>query len=345
MEQLTLPKEKLPELLGEIGSKFELVGPIEENGFLAFRKINDPKEINLDILLSRVPPKSLIFQQTETLFTYAKGKDSKVQTPKIEETKRVIFGIRSCDARGFDIIDPVFMGKKEGDYTDPFYTKRRNRSILIGLSCNEPDANCFCTSFDDSPANTKHVDILFTDIGDKYYVEVVTEKGEDLIKKVSKIFSKATEKEGNIRKETEKAAIDAISRKMNTEGVVEKLDKMFEHEFWVETARSCIGCGICTYLCPCCHCFDIQDESTLKLGGRVRVWDSCMYEEYTHHASGHNPRPSRMNRVRNRVYHKFNYFPKNDGIFGCTGCGRCIDYCPVNIDIIEVIDKVKEVNI
>ena len=123
--------------------------------------------------------------------------------------------------------------------------------MLIGVSCNEPDTNCFCTSFDDSPANPKHLDILFTDIGDYYYVEVVTEKGEDLIKKVSKIFSKATDKETSLRKETEKTAIDAISRKMNTEGVAEKLNGLFDHEFWFEAARGCIGCGICEGVCPC----------------------------------------------------------------------------------------------
>ena len=143
MEQLLLEKEKLFDLLREIGSKNELIGPIEENGFLAFKKIENPEDINLDILLSRVPPKSLILQQTETLFTYTKGKDAKVQTPQIDESQRVIFGIRPCDARGYDILDPIFMGRKEGNYADPFYTKRRNRSLLIGLSCNKPNANCF----------------------------------------------------------------------------------------------------------------------------------------------------------------------------------------------------------
>ena len=129
---------------------------------------------------------------------------------------------------------------------------------------------------------------------------------------------------------------------MDLDGIVLKLDKMFDHELWHNTAMKCIGCGICTYLCPTCHCFDMQDESTLDEGARIRVWDSCMYPEYTHHASGHNPRPARMNRVRNRVYHKFSYFPKNSNVTACTGCGRCIGYCPANIDIIDVIAKVGE---
>jgi len=345
MENLVMSKEKLPEMLTEIASKYALFGPIEENGFTSFKQISNSQEINLDYLLSRISPKSLIFQQTETLFTFSKGKEVKVNTLKTDEAKRVIFGIRPCDARGYSILDPVFEGKKEGDYKDPFYTKKRNRSTLIGLSCNKPDVNCFCTSFDDSPASMKNVDILFTDIGEKYLIDIVTEKGKELIENLSNLFSKASEEDGELRKKVEQDAIDTITRHMNTEGVVEKLDKMFDHELWQKTAMRCVGCGICTFLCPTCHCFDMQDEATLKEGARIRVWDSCMYPEYTMHASGHNPRPARMNRVRNRIYHKFNYFPKNDKIFACTGCGRCIDYCPVNIDIIDVIAKVKEVKI
>jgi len=345
MENLTLPKDKLPEMLAEIAAKFTLIGPKEETGFTEFQEIDNPKDINLDYLISRVPPKSLFFQQTETLFAFTKGKKAKVETPKIDPGKRIIFGIRPCDARGYALLNPVLDGQKEGDYQDPFYKQRRDRSTLVGISCNEPDVNCFCTSFDIGPASTKNLDLLFTDLGDKYYIDVITKKGEDLINSLSKLFVKATEEEKKDRNKVEKTAVASITRKMETEGAVEKLGKMFNHEYWEQISRRCIGCGICTYLCPTCHCFDIQDENTLKEGGRIRVWDSCMNPEYTHHASGHNPRPSRMNRVRNRVYHKFNYYPKNDGDFLCTGCGRCIDYCPVNIDIINIINDVKEIEL
>ena len=104
----------------------------------------------------------------------------------------------------------------------------------------------------------------------------------------------------------------------------------------------CLGCGICTYVCPTCHCFDIQDELRGQDGRRVRTWDSCMYPEYTIHTSGHNPRPARMNRLRNRFYHKFKYYHDNFDVHLCVGCGRCVDNCPVNIDIIEVMGQVEE---
>ena len=130
---------------------------------------------------------------------------------------------------------------------------------------------------------------------------------------------------------------------MNIDGLVNKLDKIFDDPFWKTIAMKCLRCGICAYLCPTCHCFDIQDETTLSNGARLRVWDSCMYPEYTLHASGHNPRPARENRMRNRVYHKYNYYPKNLDVIACVGCGRCIDGCPVNIDIIDVVNRAGEV--
>lgn len=340
MENLILHKEKLPELISKLSSEHILYGPTEEDGFSLFKQIKNHNELNLDYLLTRVSPKSIIFKQTETLFTFKPGRKGSVKSSNIEEEKSVVFAIRPCDARSFSILDPVF----NGDFEDPFYISKRNNTVLIGLTCNKPDSNCFCTSFNDSPGSTENVDLLFTDLDDKYYVEVVTEKGKNLLESVRDIFNNSSKKEESSKKDIERHAIENISRKMNLDDIVLKLDKIFDHELWYNTALKCIGCGICTYLCPTCHCFDMQDESTLREGARIRVWDSCMYPEYTLHSSGHNPRDARMSRVRNRIYHKFSYFPKNDDITACTGCGRCIDYCPVNIDIIDVIEKVEVIS-
>lgn len=340
MEKLILQKEKLPELISKLSSKHILYGPTEEDGLLQFKQIKNHNELNLDYLLTRISPKSIIFKQTETLFTFKPGRKGSVKSSNIEAEKSVVFAIRPCDARSFSILDPVF----NGDFEDPFYISKRNNTVLIGLTCNKPDSNCFCTSFNDSPGSTENVDLLFTDLDDKYYVEVVTEKGKSLLETVRDLFNNSSKKEENSKKDIESRAIENISRKMNVDDIVIKLDKIFDHELWHNTALKCIGCGICTFLCATCHCFDMQDESTLRDGARIRVWDSCMYPEYTLHASGHNPRDVRTSRLRNRVYHKFNYFPKNNGVIACTGCGRCIDYCPVNIDIIDVIEKVEVIS-
>ncbi|MBU3911258.1 MAG: 4Fe-4S dicluster domain-containing protein, partial [Candidatus Omnitrophica bacterium] len=115
----------------------------------------------------------------------------------------------------------------------------------------------------------------------------------------------------------------------------ENLDKVFESGYWDEVSKPCISCGVCTFLCPTCHCFDLVDEERKKL----RCYDGCSFPDFTLEASGVNPRPTKKERYRQRVYHKFDYFKKNFGENLCVGCGRCIRYCPVKIDIADIVDK------
>jgi len=103
-----------------------------------------------------------------------------------------------------------------------------------------------------------------------------------------------------------------------------------------------LACGTCTYVCPQCHCFNIEDRLLLDGGERVRAWDSCMYPGFTIQASGHNPRPDQAARWRQRIMHKFEYLPRNVGLYGCVGCGRCILSCPVQLDIRQVLDRVRQ---
>jgi ferredoxin len=332
-----LSKQDLPKFISELTEKYKVFAPADVNDVTLFKEIKNAKEINMKYNNTKVPPKNLLFCQTETLFKFTPGTKGKIQSPDIDNGKRAVFGIRPCDAKSFAIIDPVF---KE-DFEDPFYVTKRDNTLLVGLSCNNPYPNCFCTSFNDSPASSKYVDVLLTDIGDKYFVEANSDKGKEVVK--SKLFKPASSADENKKKNVEKKAIDAIKRVQKIEKIAEKLDKIFENPFWKEVADKCLRCGTCTYLCPTCHCFDIQDEATMEEGARIRVWDTCMIPEYTLQASGYNPRPTRMNRVRNRVYHKYNYFPKNSDVIACVGCGRCIGNCPVNIDIIDVVTRAGEV--
>ena len=320
MSSYLLSKENFQKFISELIDKYKVYAPVEDNDVTLFKEINNFKEINLKYTNSKMPPKNLIFSQTETLFKFTPGNEGNIEASVIENVNTVIFGIRPCDAKSFAIIDPIF---KE-DYEDPFYSSKRENLLTIGLSCTNPCSNCFCTSFNDSPASSEHVDILLTDIGDKYYVELNGSKAEKIINK--KYFKSASKTDENKKKEVENKSKNLITRFQKIEGIPEKLDKIFENPYWKEVADKCLRCGTCTYLCPTCHCFDIQDETTMNKGARVRVWDTCMIPEYTLQASGYNPRPARMNRMRNRVYHKYNYYPKNLDVIACVGCGRCIDY-------------------
>lgn len=338
MDKMILSKSDLSKFVDELIKKNKVFAPVTSKDTIIYKEIKKPSEMNLDFINSEIPPKALMFHQTETLFKFTPGTKGKIESVDVDE-KKVVFGIRPCDAKSFFILDPVF----SKDFEDPYFITRRKNTILVGLSCIKPGVNCFCTSFDDSPASSKSVDILLTDIGDKYYAEVISDEGKQVVKSSVKLFKSATEADDKQKKDAEKKAIETITRQQKTEGIVEKLDKIFEHRYWKDVAAKCVGCGTCTYLCPTCHCFDIQDESTLTKGARIRVWDTCMNPEYTLHASGFNPRPTRENRVRNRVYHKYNYYPKNFDVIACVGCGRCIDLCPVNIDIIDVVTTAGEV--
>ena len=341
MDELIITKNKLKDFINKIKLDYTIFAPTDIYNTILYKQINDFSEISFDFTNSKVPPKSILFGQTETLFRFKPGVKSEIEPVDLPKSKNIIFGIRPCDAKSFSILDYVF----KGDYVDPYFVTKRENTVLIGLSCIKPGTNCFCTSLDVSPVKSNNVDILLTDIGDRYFIEINSNKGTELIKNVKNLFSKATINDKKKKQEIEKKSKNSIKRNIKTENIVNKLDAIFEHDLWKNISLKCLGCGICTFQCPTCHCFDIQDETTLKEGARVRVWDTCMNPEYTVHASGHNPRPARMNRTRNRVYHKFNYYPKNYGVIACVGCGRCINDCPVNIDIIDVIDKVKGVKV
>ena len=246
------------------------------------------------------------------------------------------FGIRPCDARAFTIVDNVC----GWDFPDPYYQKRREGTTLVGLACAEPCANCFCPSVGGAPASEKGLDALMFDLGDYYYVKTLTDKGEEFAKAAGLEAgggpeAKAAEKQGE-------EALKKISRSIDTEGIPEHLPALYDDRFWEQFSDRCLGCGICTFLCPTCHCFDIQDECEAFDSRRARMWDTCMFAEYTRHTSGHNPRPTRKERTRNRISHKYSYFPQKFDVIACVGCGRCIKNCPVNIDILDILEKSRQ---
>lgn len=337
MQPKVIEKNRIPGFIAHLQSRYPVFGPVETHDLFLFQPIENPAQINLCYSNSKIPPKSFCFPQTETLFRFTTDETVKIK-PREKPPQSVIFGIRPCDAKSLKLLDEIF----NDDPKDTIYISKRKNMILVGLTCVTPSVNCFCTSLGGSPAGTDGLDVLLTDIGDKYFAEAFTEKGEKLFEGFDN-FTFAQDEEKKKKEETVKKACDSIRRSINVTNIDTILDDIFDAEYWETIAKKCLGCGICTFLCPTCHCFDIQDEIADVNGARIRVWDSCMYKEYSLQASGYNPRPSRKNRMRNRIYHKFNYFPKNTHMFGCVGCGRCISECPVNIDIIEIINKAREV--
>ena len=336
MTMYSLPKDKLPDFLSAL-SAYQVFAPVKKDTITLFEVIEDCNNVSLDLQNQPVISKKALFPQTEVLFSYdMKGAVTEADLRDTRDT--FIFAIRPCDARSFTMLDPVF----EGDFPDPYYLSRRRTSVLAGIACTEPFLNCFCTSIGGSPFSTEGLDLLFTDHNDLFYIEVITEQGQKLLDNVAPLLLSLSAADTKQLAQLTESACTKIKRYIDLTTVPDKLSTLFEHPTWKHFALKCIGCGICTYSCPTCYCFDMQDETTLKKGRRVRTWDSCMFPEYTLHASGHNPRATRTERFRNRIYHKFKYNIDNFNSYSCVGCGRCITLCPVNIDLIEYLSVIKE---
>ncbi|MEW5921867.1 MAG: 4Fe-4S dicluster domain-containing protein [Bacillota bacterium] len=327
--------EKFADFLAILGEQ-KLYAPQKVGESLRFAHVTDSSKVELAMANTTVPPKSIFFPQTETLYRYEMG-NTEIQPPAVGEVG-IVLGVRPCDARAQVIVDNLF----SWDVDDPYYKERRDKATVVGLACNKPCVNCFCLSLGGDPASTEGMDLLMTELDDAYLLQPLTEKGEKLCQAAAAVAEPATAEDLAAAEGLHGQAREMITRKIETGGIPENLPALWENALWQETAASCLGCGICTYLCPTCHCFDIQDEVEGLEGRRCRMWDSCMFKEYTLHASGHNPRPTRRERTRNRINHKYSYFVDKFNVIACVGCGRCINHCPVNIDILEILAQVKE---
>lgn len=335
MDIVKLRKDKFADFLASLGG-YKLFAPQKVGESIRFAPVTDAGKVELAMANTTVPPKSIFFPQTETLYRYALG--SAEMHPPAEGEEGVVLGVRPCDARAQVIVDKLF----SWDVDDPYYLERRKKIAVVGLACNNPCVNCFCLSVGGDPASTEGLDLLMTELDDAYLLQPLTEKGEKLSQAVAAVAEAAQKGELDEAEELHRQARQKINRKVETDGIPQKLPGLWEDALWQNTAASCLGCGICTFLCPTCHCFDIQDEVEGIDGRRCRMWDSCMFKEYTLHASGHNPRPTRRERTRNRINHKYNYYVQKFDVIACVGCGRCISFCPVNIDIVEILRQVKE---
>ncbi len=335
MSAMLLKKEKWPDFVGKLTGK-KVWAPQGEGEEMRFAPVNEGEAPDLAYGNTRVPPKQAVFPQTETMFRFqVDGKE--IEEPQLDQ-ETVLLGVRPCDARSMAIVDKLF----GWDEDDPYYFKRRELVTLVGLACSEPGINCFCTSVGGGPAATEGLDLLMTDLGEDYLLEAVTEKGELLLKEAGDILEEAGDDRYKEKEKLAEAAAQKIKRSVDHEGIPEGLPGLWEDPLWQRVSASCLGCGTCTFLCPTCHCFDIQDEVEGFAARRCRMWDSCMFNEYSLHTSGHNPRPSRRERTRNRINHKYSYYVDKFDVIACVGCGRCINLCPVNIDIVEILRQVKE---
>jgi sulfhydrogenase subunit beta (sulfur reductase) len=345
MSDKIITPEELPTLLKGVRETSHLFVPVTEEGISRFRLLTEEDTLALRFTNTRLPPKSLLFPQSERMgeFTLDETREDAhiMRESPTAYPPTVVFGIRPCDARAIRLVNVNF---DTPEFHDPWWVTRLKSMTFIGLACNDPSTTCFCTSVGGGPFSEEGLDVLLIELGAHLLARPLTERGEALLTEAG-IDQEAGKEEVKEAEALKREAEQKIQSRVPTEALKDKkVAELFDAPFWDEVAFACINCGACTFLCPTCWCFDIQDEVTKGHGERMRNWDSCMFPLFTLHASGHNPRAEKVQRVRQRFMHKLKYYVDryHDGV-ACVGCGRCITCCPVNIDIREVIARMNEV--
>jgi len=286
--------------------------------------------------------KDFFFPKSENIAEFVKTKNEIAITDLRKPIQPfILYGVKPCDAEGVKILDQVFLS----DPIDTFYAEKRKNATIITDACLRPEESCFCTVFGINAAEPTQGDVTTWTVDDTIYWKPITEKGTKLIEKISV---------GNYQLPTENQTIASNATPYFTNlkldvFTTKKVMEIFNHPAWEKLHRTCLGCGACTFTCPTCHCYDIQDcDAGSKVNSpgekilRHRCWDSCMYSDFTQMSHG-NPRTTGLERFRQRFMHKLMYFPENnDGTFACVGCGKCVQNCPVGLNIVKVIKALGE---
>jgi len=338
MNTKVFTREEWTKALEGLKSAYKIFVPVKDGDFHSFKALEKGTIADFDYENTRRSAKALVYPQSERMFDYTLDEDDQ-DVNILKETEKnfspqAVVGIRPCDAQAFKIVKINFDNPQ---YRDPWWVQRCEATVLVGLGCSEPCATCFCESAGGGPFDEKALDVLLYNLGERFLARPLTDKGKTFLEKAEG----GSPADDSALEEAEALATSA-SEKMSSRITTDKLKEkvvtaLFDAPFWEDVAFPCINCGTCTYLCPTCWCFDIQDEVLGKQGDRIRNWDSCMFPLFTFHGSGHNPRDQKLKRVRQRFMHKLKYYVDkyNNGV-QCSGCGRCVRYCPVNIDIREV---------
>jgi ferredoxin len=302
-----------------------ILAPTDPDGRSELNPVTYPDQVAKDYVQTTLSAKAVVFPKVEQLLSYtlAPGQVDLVDAvPRDEPT--VVFGIRPCEAAGFQALDAVF----NWDSRDKFFNARMEQLTVIGMGCTRKDDACFCTSVGGGPGSTKGSDILLTPMASGYLAEVQSAKGQAIVALAPDLFQPAPAVDKS-------ALVVDVPVAFDQPALTAKLPDLFESPLWAEQSLRCVGCGACAFVCPTCVCFDIQEEADSKSGRRLRSWDSCGSSLFTLHASGHNPRETQGQRWRQRIYHKFSYYPQRYDQLGCVGCGKCTRACPVDMNLQE----------
>jgi sulfhydrogenase subunit beta (sulfur reductase) len=326
-----LTREALTDWLDQLADEATLIAPRTVDDIILYRPVVSSEEITFDYTRPKMSPKDVIFPATERILSIERqGENVTLVEPTLEK-EQVVFGLRPCDAHGVSVFDGMFLKKEPIDWN---YARRREVTTLIGLACPRMWEGCFCTSMGGAPDDPSHVDVLLTEVNGGYAVQAITDNGKTLVAKLE-----LEELDGEPEPPLLHQDVVPVLAQ-------ERWPARFGDRYWDLLAERCISCRLCAYVCPTCRCFDVRDDVAERRTeyaryDRLRCWDSCTGANYRVVAGGHNPRAVKGQRLRNRFFCKFFYLPEDYSVIGCVGCGRCIEVCPVNIDIVEMLYDVQ----
>ena len=335
MEKYILPKSEFIEFVNKLKDEYKVFGPVSKENKFVFQLIEDPQELRLEYDTTILPPKKYFHSPEQTMVEFSGIVDPVTEKKPIE--KRVLIGVHPCDVSAVLSLDKVFLNT----YEDPYYKELRDNTIIIANNCIQPCKDGFCASFDTGPAIKIGFDLALTDIGSRYVLTVGSPQGEAL----AKGFNLAEEGEITTEAKLISNSLNSMTRWIDdVEHIGNFMHNNFDHEVWLETKEECLACGACTTVCPTCYCFAVKDmvDLCLEKGKRTRVWDSCMFYEFSRVALDHVFMADRTSRIKQRLYHKLAYTKQQFDVLGCVGCGRCVGICIKDIDPVEIISRIKE---
>lgn len=339
MTLVTIDKKSWSEGLTAAADAYRLFGPVRNKDGHQFKELDKGQTPDLDMVNTRLSPKALLFPQSEVMLEYSLDETREdhhiMKEVAMDASPRAVVGIRPCDAKATELVKLNF---DTPDIKDPYWLRAYEATTFVGVACDAPLSTCFCTSTGCGPYNADGLDILAMERADGFLAKILTDKGQAFAAAAG--WNQAAPEEAEAFMAAKEAAEARIVSKVTTDNLADAdLLELHGAPFWDDIAFACLNCGTCTFSCPTCWCFDIQDEVHGQSGVRMKNWDSCMFPIFTVHTTGHNPRDTKTQRVRQRFMHKLKYFvEKYEAGIMCVGCGRCVRQCPVNIDIRRVCE-------
>jgi len=284
--------------------------------------------------------KRFLFPPRVTLWKARQADDGfRVEEEPVEAGPFAFVGVRPCELAAIAIQDRVFLG---GRYADRDYAARREHAFLVAVNCHEPGGTCFCVSMDTGPTARDGYDLVLTELlegGHRFIVESGSRRGEEILAGLGGTEVSEADLEAAARQAEDAAG--RMGRQLDTEGIRDLLRDNLEHPRWDEVAERCLTCGNCTLACPTCFCSAVEDANDLDgEAARSRVWDSCYSVDYSY-IHGGAVRQTPRARYRQWLTHKLGTWHDQFGSSGCVGCGRCITWCPVGIDITEEVAAIR----